>query len=118
MKRTAPDNSSLFERSAKRSNSKFQSGIEYFPSFFDKARSDRYLERLRNEIKWNHEEIMMFGRKIFQPRLTACYGTVRMKYAGIEMDPTPWTETLLEIKTAVETETKMNFTTALLNNYR
>ena len=58
---------------------------------------------LRQEIKWKHESIKLFGRQVLQPRLTAWYGDegTEYLYSGLINVPLPWTDTLLEIKKRV-----------------
>ena len=58
------------------------------------AESDaQVLQRLIAEIPWRCEEVVMWGRKMRQPRLTAWYGDAgaRYAYSGLELDPLPWT---------------------------
>ena len=90
------------------------------PEFFSALESELFLENLRREILWKHEPIMMFGKKVMQPRLTALYGDTdkTYRYSGVTMKPEPWTETLLEIKRRIEKVSDTEFTTVLLNQYR
>ena len=92
----------------------------FYPHFFSKVLSDQYFELLKNEVNWKQEPIKMFGKLIMQPRLTAWYGDVdkSYSYSGITMNPQHWTPTLLAIKQSIETVSKVNFTSALLNFYR
>jgi alkylated DNA repair dioxygenase AlkB len=78
------------------------------------------LRRLIAEVAWRQEEIILWGRKIHQPRLTAWYGDPGQTYAysGIQLDPLPWTPTLLDIKTRVEEASRSRFNSVLLNYYR
>jgi alkylated DNA repair dioxygenase AlkB len=50
------------------------------------------LQRLIAEVPWRSEQVVMWGRKVFQPRLTAWYGDAgsRYAYSGIELNPLPW----------------------------
>jgi len=88
--------------------------------FFVEEDSDRYLDLLTKEIPWRQEPVVIMGRTIMQPRLTALHGDSgkRYRYSGITMTPHPWTATLLDIKTRVEAAVNHRFTTALLNLYR
>lgn len=78
------------------------------------------LRRLIAEVPWRHEEVVMWGRKVPQPRLTAWYGDPGRAYAysGIELQPLPWTTLLLDIKTRVEAAAGTAFNSVLLNYYR
>jgi alkylated DNA repair dioxygenase AlkB len=71
-------------------------------------------------IAWRSEEIVMWGRKVPQPRLTAWYGDLGASYAysGLQLDPLPWTSMLLDIKSRVEATVGSRFNSVLLNYYR
>ncbi len=94
--------------------------ILLFPNLFSAAESACYLEQLKSEIEWRSESIMMFGKPVLQPRLTAFYGEAQRtyRYSGITMKPNAWTKTLLEIKSRIEPLSAVSFTSALLNLYR
>lgn len=87
----------------------------------DLGQSDaQLLERLIAEIPWRAEEVVMWGRRVPQPRLTAWYGDpgAHYAYSGIELDPLPWTPLLADIKSRVETASGTAFNSALINYYR
>lgn len=88
--------------------------------FFDKEDSDRYLDLLTTEIAWRQEPIVIMGRTVMQPRLTALYGDEgkSYRYSGITMTPVSWTASLQRIKDSIESVVHHRFTTALLNLYR
>ena len=92
----------------------------FLPQFFSPTASDIYLNTLLNEIAWRQEPIVMFGRSVMQPRLTAWYGDqgTAYRYSGITMIAHQWTETLSEIKSRVESEAGVKFNSVLLNYYR
>jgi alkylated DNA repair dioxygenase AlkB len=94
--------------------------VFYYSSFFEKERSDRFLNQLIEEVPWRHEPIWMFGKKVMQPRLTALYGNpeVPYGYSGIVMKPFDWSPFLTEIKNRIEDVAETEFTHALLNYYR
>lgn len=94
--------------------------FEFYPNFFCKEEADLLFEKLMNEIPWQHDEITLFGKKILQPRLTCLFGNESKpySYSGLTMQPNPWSETIIEIKTAVEKTIAQTFTTVLANLYR
>lgn len=94
--------------------------IYYFSDFFTPEESIHYFYKLLHEIEWKQEPIKLFGKEIMQPRLTAWYGDIQKSYSysGITMNPFPWTETLLKIKSKIEAVAEVSFTSALLNLYR
>jgi alkylated DNA repair dioxygenase AlkB len=94
--------------------------IIYFPNFFDKKEADLIFEQLTNEIPWQQDDILVFGKVHPQPRLTALFGNEGKpySYSNIKMQPQPWNPLLQKIKSAVEIVSDTNFTTVLLNLYR
>ena len=87
----------------------------------DLAQTDaQVLQRLIAEVPWRSEEVVMWGRRVPQPRLTAWYGDAGASYAysGIQLHPLPWTPLLLDIKTRVEDAVESTFNSVLLNYYR
>jgi len=77
-------------------------------------------ERLDRETVWRHEEVFVWGKKHFQPRLTAWYGDLgkSYKYSGTVMYPLPWTNLLLSLRHELEVLTDARFNSVLLNRYR
>jgi alkylated DNA repair dioxygenase AlkB len=72
------------------------------------------------DTPWQHDEIVVYGKKHHQPRLTALYGNEgkQYSYSNIIMNPHKWTKELLFIKNEIEEILPVNFTTVLLNLYR
>jgi len=94
--------------------------ISYFPSTFDFDESKGIFDKLQNEISWIQEDIVVYGKKYAQPRLTCLFGDNQKpyKYSNITMYPNNWTPLLLTIKNKIEKYCNHNFTTALINQYR
>lgn len=94
--------------------------ITLFEGLFSKGESDLFYKNLTTQISWQQDQIKMYGKKIPIPRLTAWYGDndKPYKYSGIQMNPLTWTEDLLTIKTRIEKEVDVTFTSVLLNLYR
>ena len=94
--------------------------VYYQPRFFSETESRELFQHLHSEIKWKHEPITIFGKKVMQPRLTAWYGDDQkiIRYSGISMEPLPWISPLLEIKRRVGQAANVNFNSVLLNYYR
>ena len=98
-----------------------QDGETYwFDSFFNELESNRFFQTLIDEIPWKQSPIIIFGKSVMQPRLTAWFGDSQKeyRYSGITLQPEPWTPTLLEIKQRIESVAQVTFNGALLNLYR
>ena len=78
------------------------------------------LQRLIAEVRWRSEHVVVWGKKMVQPRLVAWYGDAGRSYAysGIQLHPMPWTPILLDIKARIERAVASPFNSVLLNYYR
>ncbi len=96
------------------------SSIVYYPEFFSLKESNNYFKSLLETVKWQQDDITVFGKTYKQPRLTAMYANNNesYSYSNITMTPHVFTKELMDIKTKVETIININFTTCLLNLYR
>jgi alkylated DNA repair dioxygenase AlkB len=94
--------------------------IIYFPAFLSKEEADSLFLELLQNIPWQQDEIIVYGKKHLQPRLTALFGNEGKPYtySNIIMQPHYWTLTLQKIKSLVESVSETTFTTVLLNYYR
>jgi len=92
----------------------------YVPYFFNRLTADNYFQKLNCEIDWKQEEMIMYGKRLKFPRLTAWYGDNDKPYSfsGITLKPSPWTTDLLEIKSKIEPKCNTTFNSVLLNRYR
>jgi alkylated DNA repair dioxygenase AlkB len=81
---------------------------------------EKIFEQLRHETKWQHDHVVVWGKRHLQPRLTAWYGDSgrSYSYSGTEMHALPWTNLLLDLKRKVEEFTGAEFNSVLLNLYR
>lgn len=88
--------------------------------YTDFISASNYLARLKEEINWEEKEIILFGKKIKQPRWVAFYGDEHLayKYSGQVMKATVWNDLLLEIKQEIFKSLGYTFNSCLLNYYR
>jgi alkylated DNA repair dioxygenase AlkB len=96
------------------------SDLLYHPAFFGKEESDIIFKTLLDRIEWKQDKIMMYGKELNLPRLSAWYGDNNKPYtySGITLNPLPWTNELLQIKEKIEMEAKVKFSSVLINRYR
>jgi alkylated DNA repair dioxygenase AlkB len=92
----------------------------YWPAAFPPAEADALFARLRGEIAWRQEEIVIFGERKRVPRLVAWHGNAgaAYTYSGVPHEPAPWTDALLEVRSRVEVLSGRAFNAVLLNLYR
>ncbi|MFZ4543405.1 MAG: alpha-ketoglutarate-dependent dioxygenase AlkB family protein [Saprospiraceae bacterium] len=71
-------------------------------------------------IPWRQDAIYMFGKKVLQPRFTCWFADEGKSYtySGLNMQPKPWDERLLQLKSDVEKFSKAEFNSVLMNAYR
>jgi alkylated DNA repair dioxygenase AlkB len=94
--------------------------IDYEPGMFSKTESDYLLQKLINEIQWGQRSVLMYGKEVITPRLTAWLGDedADPSIAGDGSTPLPWTDDLLLIRERVEKASGTKFNSVLLNYYR
>lgn len=78
------------------------------------------LKRLIDTIPWRTGQIILWGKPRMQPRLIAWFGDpgASYSYSGVELQPLPWTDELLRLKTSTESVVRSTFNSVLLNYYR
>jgi alkylated DNA repair dioxygenase AlkB len=94
--------------------------LEYHAGFFNVDESQTFLDTFINTIPWIQEDIVMYGKLLKTPRLTAWYGDKNKDYiySGTKHYPNPWTKELLQIKERIEPIAGVKFNSVLLNYYR
>jgi alkylated DNA repair dioxygenase AlkB len=90
----------------------------YFDSFLDAAWAANLFSQLIEETTWQHKQIKMFGKLVFEPRLTSWVGDAAYTYSGVKNEPFPWPISLIKVKQLMEQHTGSRFNSALLNYYR
>lgn len=91
----------------------------YFGRVLSEEEAILAFEKLRKEIEWRQDEVMIFGKRITTKRKTAWYGEENFRYTYSKMTKTAllWTPQLLKLKQLVEEITKEDFNSCLLNLY-
>ena len=94
--------------------------VQLWRDFVGGAKARLLLETLIDVTPWRAEEIVVWGKRHPQPRLTAWYGDQGKPYtySGITMNPLPWTHLLEQVRKEVEEVCGERFNSVLLNYYR
>ncbi|WP_204336738.1 alpha-ketoglutarate-dependent dioxygenase AlkB family protein [Cryomorpha ignava] len=89
------------------------------PAFFDRQIADEYFHRLHEEIEWQHDEVILFGKRHITKRKTAWYGSkpYQYTYSNSTKVALPFSKTLLDIGQKLTRETGVIFNSCLLNLY-
>ena len=87
---------------------------------FAPAESAHLLANLHRETVWQQQVIVLYGRSIPSPRLSAWHGDpdAVYRYSGLRLEPAPWTPMLLGVRERVEVLAAACFNSVLLNLYR
>ena len=81
---------------------------------------DNAFDVLLAESPWRQDDIVIFGKRMQQPRLHAWYGDpgATYTYSGLRNEPLPWTHILTKIRRRVTDACGVGFNSVLLNLYR
>ena len=99
---------------------KLPAGFAYRPGFLSDSESDDLLQGLWRDVDWRQDEIVLFGRRVRQPRLfgwCADPGVV-YRYSGLRLDPAPWPVALVRLRRRLDATLGARFNSVLLNAYR
>jgi len=91
--------------------------VQYYGKVVPHLSADDYLDKLLQNIAWENDQAIIFGRKIITKRKVAWYGDQAFEYtySNIHKYALPWTKELLELKVFVESLTGELFNSCLLN---
>lgn len=86
----------------------------------DTVESHRLFEQIRHETRWQEREIVMFGKRVMQPRLVAWQGDPgkSYRYSGVTWEPDPWGAGVAGIRDRLVDLLGVHFNSVLLNLYR
>ncbi len=81
--------------------------------------TEAFFKDLMRSVDWQHDEALMFGKRIVTKRKVAWYGDEDYvyTYSKIARRALPWTDTLRKIKAEVEAASGSTFNSCLLNLY-
>ena len=93
--------------------------VNYYGKLLNQEVADNYFSKLSQNIEWQNDKILIFGKHIVTKRKVAWYGDKQFKYtySKIPKLALSWTKELLEIKSAIENKTGESFNSCLLNLY-
>jgi alkylated DNA repair dioxygenase AlkB len=94
------------------------SWLDLEPSFLAPVEAEELRERLRDELRWEQREIVLFGRRIPQPRLIAWAGMPPYRYSGQTLEPRPMTPAVSALLARIGDFARAPFNHVLVNRYR
>ncbi|MCG8387686.1 MAG: alpha-ketoglutarate-dependent dioxygenase AlkB [Cytophagales bacterium] len=93
--------------------------VHYLGMILNQDQANHYLQNLLREVPWKNDEAIIYGKHIITKRKVAWYGDkdFAYTYSNTTRFALPWTKSLFELKTKVETITQQKFNSCLLNLY-
>lgn len=93
--------------------------VNYHGRIFSMAEANDHQMALLNDVPWQHDEAIIYGKHIITARKVAWYGDSDFGYAysGITRQALPWNEQLLQLKATIEEHCHTRFNSCLLNLY-
>jgi alkylated DNA repair dioxygenase AlkB len=93
--------------------------VYYEKCIWDKPNAENLLREMQQHLHWQHDELMMFGKKITTNRKVAWYGdkAFTYTYSRATKSAIPWHPLLLPIREKTETVTNASFNACLCNLY-
>lgn len=93
--------------------------VYYEKCIWDKLKAENLLREMQQHLHWQHDELMMFGKKITTNRKVVWYGdkAFTYTYSRTTKSAIPWHPLLLPIREKTETVTNASFNACLCNFY-
>jgi alkylated DNA repair dioxygenase AlkB len=92
--------------------------IDYVATWIPPAEADQVLHALRDELAWEQRAIVLFGRRVMQPRLIAWAGSLGYRYSGQTLEPRAPLPATAALLSRVNEHTGVPFNHVLINRYR
>lgn len=93
--------------------------VFYFGKVIPNQLADEFYNTLLTQVDWQHDQAIIFGKRIVTKRKVAWYADkpYTYTYSGVTKQALPWTNALLELKTLAEKTTGETYNSCLLNLY-
>jgi alkylated DNA repair dioxygenase AlkB len=92
--------------------------VELLPAWLDADAARALHQGLLDELAWESREVVLFGRRILQPRLVAWGGDVPYRYSGQTLEPRAMTASVAGVVEQANAHTGALFNHVLVNRYR
>jgi alkylated DNA repair dioxygenase AlkB len=93
--------------------------VNYYGKVFNKTEADFIYHHLLENIVWENDQAVIFGKLIVTKRKVAWYGEKPFEYtySNITKTALPWTPELIKLKQQIELVSGETFNSCLLNLY-
>ncbi len=92
--------------------------LDFQLDWLSASEAQRCLAAVRAEVTWTEREIVLYGKRIMQPRLVGWAGEVAYRYSGQTLEPRAFTDTVRALTDRVNAFAGTRFNHVLLNRYR
>jgi len=94
--------------------------VNYYRNMLTHDEANRYFNLLSQNVAWENDEVVIFGRHIVAKRKVAWYGDsdYLYTYSNTTKRALPWTKELSDLKQIVVECTQTEFNSCLLNLYQ
>jgi alkylated DNA repair dioxygenase AlkB len=92
--------------------------LDFERDWLSAGEAQRCLDRVRAEVTWAEREIVLYGKRIMQPRLVGWAGDVAYRYSGQTLEPRAFTDTVGALTERINDFAGARFNHVLLNRYR
>ena len=98
----------------------YDGSAQLHEGFMAPEEADQIFDRLHCEIPWETHHLIIFGKRVVEPRLSAWIADsgIAYTYSNALRQPLPWTRTLSEVRERVSHLTNTPFNSVLANLYR
>jgi alkylated DNA repair dioxygenase AlkB len=92
--------------------------LDFQLDWLSPSEARRCIAAVRTEVAWAEREIVLYGKRIMQPRLVGWAGEVAYRYSGQTLEPRAFTDTVRALTDRVNAFAATRFNHVLLNRYR
>jgi len=97
----------------------FDGSVHYFGKLISKQEADGFYSELLNNIAWENDQAIIFGKRIITKRKVAWYGDkpFQYTYSSVTKEALQWTDALKALKAIAEKASGETYNSCLLNLY-
>lgn len=92
--------------------------VDHATAWIDPTTADRLFVQIRDELLWEAREIVVYGRRVMQPRLIAWAGAMPYRYSGQTLPPRDCPPATSDLCARISDAAGIPFNHVLLNRYR
>jgi len=97
----------------------FDGSVHYFGKLMSKQEADGFYSEVLNNIAWENDQAIIFGKRIITKRKVAWYGDkpFQYTYSSVTKQALHWTDALKALKAIAEKASGETYNSCLLNLY-